>query len=416
MKIKDFTIKLFLLALLPAGIIFNAQAKNNRKAPNIAISIAANNSDNQKINHFNIGLMSNYQYLNGISINLLSDVAKYSTKGLQLSGLLNISGYTSNTAQIAGLANVTGYKANGLRLGGLMNISGNSSNGVQISGLGNISGKVQNGVAISGLINMSSKESTGLLIAGLANISGEKQNGTSLSGLLNVVGGDMKGLQLTSLLNITGKANYGCQFSAIGNVSVENKGLQIGIISNYCSINNGVQIGISNISGKPSRSLQLGLLNISNDSCNTSRQVGLVNIKPHTRTQLIISSGNINNASIAARFKNKMIYTQLGVGIIGSKITDNPSLSATYRTGLCFPIINNKLNINTDIGYSHIETLKNKNIPDRLYSIHPRMELEYSFSNKLGMFVSGGYSWTRTYKGNSSFSKDSLFEIGIILF
>lgn len=414
MKNKS-VIKIFLLVFLLAGIIFNVSA-NNKKGKNIALSITKTNDKNQKTNYFNLGIMSNYKYLNGASINILSDISQYNTKGVQLSGLVNIVGYKSNTTQIAGLANITGNKAYGIRISGLTNISGNSASGFQLSGLGNISGRYLKGVNISGLLNMSSRGNSGLLIAGLANISGKKQDGVSVSGLMNVNGEDLKGVQIASILNITGKTNYGIQFSAIGNINIENNGVQFGIISNYSASNKGLQIGLTNLSDKPSRSLQLGILNISKDSCNVSRQIGVVNIKPDTHIQIIASSGNINKANVGVRFKNKMIYTQLATGLIIGDITDKASISATYRTGLSFPIIGNRLNINTDIGYSHIETLNNNNIPSRLYSIQPRIEAEFSFSKNIGLFVSGGYSWTRTYKNNSSFSKDPLFEVGIILF
>ena len=417
MKINSTIIKLFLLVLMPAGIIFSTSAKiPKNKGKNIALSITGKNPKKQKINYLNLGIMSNYTYLEGASINLLSDFSTFSAKGFQLSGFVNITGYKSYGIQMSGLANISGYKASGLRLGGLMNISGNSFNGFQLSGLGNIAGKSQNGVSISGLINMNSKESSGLQISGLSNIIGENQKGVSVSGLMNVSGGSMKGVQVSSLLNIAGKTNYGLQLSALGNINIRNTGVQFSGLSNFSSKNEGAQIGITNISGTSAKGVQFGIINISNDSCNISRQIGLINIKPTTRTQLIVSSGNINKASVAVRFKNRMLYTQFGAGLIAGEITDNTSISVTYRTGLSLPIIKDKFNINTDIGYSHIETLNNKGIPDRLYSIQPRIGLEYSFNKKIGFFAAGGYSWTRTYKWNKAFSNNPMFELGIILF
>lgn len=417
MKIDSQITKLFLLVAISAGIVFNASAQNNtRKGRNLSIGISKTDDSKIKTNYFNIGLTSNYQFLKGASINVISDVAQFNSQGIQLSGFVNITGSKSYGLQMAGLANVTRYKAYGLRIGGLMNISGHYSSGVQISGLGNISGKSHEGLMVTGLINMSSQEASGVQIAGLSNISGNKQKGVSIAGLTNVSGSDVKGIQITSLLNIAGKSNYGVQLSALGNISIINKGLQLGLISNYSDTNSGVQLGLSNISSKSSRSLQVGILNISNDSSNVSRQIGLINFKPHTRTQLIISSGNMNKLSAAVRFKNRIIYTQLGAGLILGNLTDKASVSATYRTGLSFPVIKNRFNINTDIGYSHIETLSNRYIPERLYSLTPRVEAELSLNNNIGIFASGGYSWTRTYKGNKSFSNDTVFELGFIIF
>ena len=131
---------------------------------------------------------------------------------------------------------------------------------------------------------------------------------------------------------------------------------------------------------------------------------------------MIVSGGNIDLANVGVRFKNKMIYTQFGAGIVSGEITDKVSVSGTYRTGLSFPLVKNKLDLNTDIGYSHIETLGNTNVPDRLYSIEPRVSLEYSPLKKLGIFIAGGYSWTRTYKGNLAYSDNPLIEAGLVLF
>ena len=82
-----------------------------------------------------------------------------------------------------------------------------------------------------------------------------------------------------------------------------------------------------------------------------------------------------------------------------------------------YPILP-KLEISGDIGFQHIETMDNKNegYPARMYTLQPRINLEYSLTRHLGFFVSGGYSWTRTYQGNHLYEHKGIFEAGIVLF
>lgn len=408
--------KLFLTVLLLSGTVPVLQAQNTllKKRPNIALSIPNDwkTSSPQK-NYFNLGLMSNYQNLNGASFNIFSDIALQKTSGFQVSGLVNITGIRSSGFQVAGLANVAGIKSHGLRVAGLFNISGRSAYGFQFSGLGNISGDNLKGAMFSGLLNMSSIQMKGLMLAGLANIAGSEQRGLAIGGFMNVSSSDMKGVQFSSLMNITGNRNYGLQLSPVSNISVNNKGVQIGALANFSANNKGLQVGTVNISNKGEKGVQTGIININGDSC--ARQIGLINIKPGTRTQMIISGGNINKTNVGIRFKNKYIYTQLGAGAYYGDF-NKLAISATYRTGLSFPLVKNKLFLNTDIGYSHIETLNNKDVPDRLYAIQPKIGLEYNPLKKFGVFFSGGYSWTRTYKNGTSYSKDPIIEAGIILF
>lgn len=407
---------MFLSAIILTGTMFSpiyAQEYGLKKGRNISLSINSHKPDTRKT-YFNLGLFSNYQNLNGASINIISDVVHQRSSGLQLSGFVNIVGNRSSGMQVAGLANISGIKSHGLRIGGLFNISGRSTFGAQISGIGNLAGNNQKGLMITGLMNMGSVDMKGLMISGLANIAGNEHKGIGISGLTNVSGGDMRGVQISSLMNIAGNSNKGLQFAALSNVSVINQGVQIGAIANYSGDNKGLQLSIANVSNKCSKGVQIGILNINGDSC--ARQVGIINIKPQTRTQLIISGGNLNKANVAVRFKNKMIYTQLEAGMILGELTDKASVAGTYRTGLAFPLIKNRLHLNTDIGYSHIETLGNTNVPNRLYSIQPRIGLEYNPLKRLGVFIAGGYSWTRTYKNNQAYSKNPTVEAGLVIF
>ncbi len=409
-------IKMFLSVILLAGtIIFpvSAQDYGLKKGKSISLSIKKQ-SEKDNRTYFNLGLMSNYQNLNGTSINIISDVVHQKTAGFQASGFVNIVGNRSSGMQVAGLANISGIKSHGLRIAGLFNISGRSAYAAQISGIGNLAGINQKGFMLTGLINMSSVNAKGILISGMSNIAGNEQKGVAISGLTNVSGGNMYGAQISALMNIAGDSNKGLQLSALSNVSMKNQGLQMSCLANYSGDNKGLQLGLANVSNKCSKGVQIGILNMNGDSC--ARQVGIINLKPQTKTQVIISGGNLNKANIAVRFKNKIIYTQLEAGMILGELTDKVSVTGIYRTGLAFPLVKNKLSLNTDIGYCHIETLANKNIPDRLYAIQPRLGLEYNPLKKLGLFIAGGYSWTRTYKNNQGYSRNPIVEAGLVFF
>ena len=80
--------------------------------------------------------------------------------------------------------------------------------------------------------------------------------------------------------------------------------------------------------------------------------------------------------------------------------------------------LTDKLDLSADLGYYHIESLENKHhgYPARLYAIEPRISLEYSLTKKFGLFLAGGYGWTRTYKGNQAFDKKMVIEAGMVLF
>lgn len=410
-------ISVFLLGSLLAGTPVSAQKKEQKsvlkKGPNVSLNITSKKKFPQRT-YFNLGLFSNYPCLNGVGINAISSLQHYNAYGLQISGLTNVSGLKSTGVQISGIANVTGKRACGFIFSGLTNVTGTSAYGLSVAGLGNISGGDIKGMGIAGLVNVS-EDFRGVAIAGLANVNKDVQAGLILSGLMNVSGTSSRGVQLTSLLNVTGKSNEGWQLAGLGNVSVENKGVQSALL-NYSVENKGVQLGIGNVNTKSdARGYQIGIINVSTDS--TAHQIGCINLNPETRVQMIISGGNANKGSLSIRFKNKFTYTQIGAGAyyLG---TDRPvSVSGFYRAGV-YHSLTKKLDLSADIGYYHIESLDNKNqgIPARLYALEPRISLEYSLTKKFGLFVSGGYGWTRTYKGSHAFDQKMVIEAGMVLF
>ena len=329
-------------------------------------------------------------------------------------GLVNITGIHAEGVQLSGIANVTGRNSNGVVLSGLMNVNGGSLNGIALSGIGNMTGKNTHGLIIGGLINIANGQSGGMLLSGIANVSKQAQNGVMISGLMNASGDTVRGLQLTSLLNAAGEANNGVQLAALGNINTLNRGLQLGIC-NFSAKNKGAQIGITNLSGEGKKGLQFGFVNLSADSL--ARQIGCINITPRTQIQLLISSGNLNKANLAVRFKNRYTYTELGGGAYYFDLDHDVSASAFYRAGIYYPLLS-RLEISADAGFYHIETLDNKHkgYPARAYALQPRLNLEFRITKKLGIFASGGYAWTRPYSKGHTLDHKGTFEAGIVLF
>ena len=420
MKIQTHmkSITLFLLGVFLVGTTCPVSARKKKgihNGPNISLNIQ-NKKKRPPLTYLNFGLLSNYKQLEGFSLNAISSIVHYESKGFQTSGFLNVAGLRSSGMHIAGLANLTGRKAQGIRISGLANISGKSSYGMHVAGLGNITGENQRGFIVGGLINMSSCECSGFHVSGLANIAGDHLQGAAFSGLMNVTGKDMAGFQLTALMNVVGRDNKGFQLAGVSNVSVNNKGLQFSGLANYTETNKGMQISIANVSNHCDKGSQIGIVNICGDSC--ARQLGIINLKPNTKVQMIVSGGNANRFNVSARFVNRKVFTQLGMGLNYGDFTDKLSLSTFYRAGLIFPLLPSKLNVSGDLGFYHIETLDNKKegCPARLYALQPRISLEFHPVKRFGFFISGGYGWTRTYKGNHSSADKPVFEAGIILF
>ena len=410
---KYITIAFTSCVFICAQISAEERPQKLKKTPNIAINI----SRHKKIPHrtyLNLGLLSNFNYLNGLGVNVISSITLWNTTGLQFAGFANVTGMNVKGLQFSGIANVTGKNTYGINTSGLMNINGKNSYGILVSGLGNISGESNYGLMVSGLINMTGEKSNGIMLSGLANISGNEQRGFIRSGLANVSATSLKGLQMSALLNTAGESNCGLQLAALGNVSVKNKGMQTALF-NYAAQNNGIQIGMVNVNKEECRGVQLGIVNISKNE--KARQIGFFNIKPYTRPQLILSGGNTSKLNVLVQLKNKYTYTQVGLGTYYLGFDKKFSATGIYRIGVYHTLLP-KLEISADMGYYHIETFKNKDngYAARMYALQPRINLEYRIMKKLGIFVSGGYNWTRNYSHSGNFDKKVCFETGIVLF
>ena len=348
-------------AICTAAILMAAvclQAQNKCAGINLSVwkGISTQSLDSTQTSYVNLGFLSTINRLNGIGINVLGGVTRKEMNGMQISGLANIVGGSMQGLQLSGISNISGNNLAGLSASGLVNITGNGAKGVIISGLTSIGGDNTTGIMMSGFMNVTGETASGLQLSGLANITGEDLSGMMASGLLNVTGKNMDGIQIAGIANITANSLNGMQ-------------------------------------------------------------IGLVNMNPETKVQMLIYGGNTTLGNIGVRFKNKLFYTILGLGTYNLNLNDKISASASYRAGLSLPVTQ-KLSISGDLGYEHIETFKNKNevISKRLYALQARINVEYQITEKLGVFATGGYGWTRYYNKSHNFDKKTIVEVGLILF
>ena len=390
--------------LLSTGTFFAQALQHKKPSTGINLSlwnnISTQHCDSVSQTCLNIGIFSRLNELNGLGINIIGSAVEKNTNGIQIAGISNMSGGALKGLQIAGITNICGNNLIGASVSGLIGIANGKMQGISVSGLGNIYGHSK-GIILGGLLNFGARQASGMHFAGIGNIVGENFTGLSSSGMLSVTGKDMKGMQVSGLANITGEDMIGVQIAGIGNATG-------GTLK-------GVQLGIANMAAR-AKGIQIGLFNYYKESMN-GMQLGLVNANPHTRVQLMLFGGNATKANVGVRFKNELFYTILGGGSHYLNFSDKFSAAAFYRAGLELPLYKS-LFISGDLGYQHIETFKNKNngIPARLYALQTRVNLEYRFNNKLGLFISGGYGGSRPYNHNYTYDKGIVIESGIILF
>lgn len=315
---------------------------------------------------FNLGLVSDVGQLKGLGISLFSSRVNEDMYGVQLTG---ISSFLKG-------------KVRGMQIGGLSSIA---------------SGDFR-GVALSGMMTMSTYQMRGVQLSGMMNVQSERMNGLQLSGISNV-GVDVRGMQLSGVLNISQQ---------------QLRGVQLGC-ANYAGKLNGVQLGLLNLCGGEVKGCQIGVINYSRDT--TAYKVGLVNVTPKTRIQLMIFGGNVSKSNIAVRFKNRWNYTILGAGTHFLDLSRKFSGCLFYRNGFYYSFAK-RWEVSGDLGYFHVENFQNANTrtPESMYSLQGRINIEFKLHSKIGLFASGGYSFTRYYQKNRCFERKPIGELGLVFF
>ena len=252
----------------------------------------------------------------------------------------------------------------------------------------------------------------GLQMSPLSNIA-ENANGFQLSAFSNVAYDGMKGFQLSALNNIViGEAN-GFQLTGFTNMNVGTlKGLQIAF-RNQTDTLRGVQIGLFNyVKGEYQKGVQIGLVNVSRDT--NAKRFGLINVNPNTRIDVMGFAGTNSKANLALRFRNRSTYNIFGVGTHYMGLDKKFSGAIFYRIGQYFQLTP-KLSLSGDVGYFHIETFKehSDDSPSRLFSLEARLNLDYQFSKKWGVFGTVGIGDTRYYHHRDHFRTRMIGEVGL---
>ena len=384
-------------ALLLAAVVVFGQKEGVGINLSLWNKVATQPKESKKPVLFNLGLISNQHKLHGLGINIFGS-NNQTTKGVAISGLYNISDTISGIS-IAGLAQIIGTKSQGLTL----------------SGLTNIVGEDQLGIIGSGLVNLVGNDIKGLAVAGIINANGDDLYGVSFSGLADFTGSNTYGLSFGGLVNIIGEANNGVAIAGLVTIANQNRGLSLAGLINISEYSKGVQLSPINVSGRVD-GLQIGLFNFY-DGQGKAFQIGLINMNPNTKVQLLAYGGNRTKLNFALRFKNKHFYNILGVGSPAYlKFKDKFSASLLYRTGT-YVSLGKYIDLGADIGFQHINTVKNRDkengIPHRMYALEGRGNVEINISKRIALIGSVGYGTTRWYNKSKTFKKGMIYEAGL---
>ena len=276
--------------------------------------------------------------------------------------------------------------------------SANTMRGAQVSLISSSAHERLLGVQLSGISNYA-HSGKGVQMALFNNVAGVGFSGVQMSGVSNVALNIRKGLQMSALLNV-----------AEGDM----RGLQVAMY-NYADNMNGSQIGFINVCVHHPKGVQIGIVNISQDTI--AHKIGLVNVNPKTRIQLMAYAGNASAINTAVRFRNTSTYYILGIGTHYLGLDRHCSGALFYRIGQYFSLTP-KLSISGDAGYYHIETFQEHrpDVPERLFSLQGRLNLDYQLWHKVGLFVSTGYGNTRYYYKDRLYKHEFILEGGITLF
>ena len=260
-------------------------------------------------------------------------------------------------------------------------------------------------------LGSAANHSGGLQFSGLTNIAG-KLHGVQVAGLSNVCSSPFRGLQLASVSNVSMGVKRGTQLAALVNItSSRMRGLQVAIY-NYADTLSGSQVGFFNSCMSHPRGVQIGLVNFSRDT--VAHKVGLVNVNPKTKIDLLGYIGTSSKFNLAVRFRNRSTYNIIGFGTHYMGLDKKFSGALFYRIGQYFNV-SPHLSLSGDIGYYHIETFEqhSEDSPERLFSMQAHLNADYSINSALGLMASIGWGDTRHYYHWRHYRNRPLVEAGL---
>ena len=354
--------RLFLAVLVIMTVSVSAQ---KYRFGNIGVGVNKKTADSLLNSKFNVALFGNVDTLNGVQASVFTSVARGEMKGVNF-GMLSA---------------LTRGKASGLQVAGFVNGVDGDMRGVQWAGVSNIA-----------------KHVNGLQMAGFTNASATPMRGVQLAGLTNVSMGVEKGLQLASVANVSSSYMRGAQFA----------------IYNFADTLNGSQFGLFNACNSHPRGVQVGIINYSRDT--VAHKIGLVNVNPKTRIDMLLYGGTSTKGNIGVRFRNRSTYNILGVGTHFMGLDEKFSAALFYRIGQYFQL-SPRWSLSGDVGFYHIETFADEaaSTPERLYSLQARINADCQITPTLGAFASIGVGDTRYYHHASHYRTRAIVEAGVTL-
>ena len=258
-----------------------------------------------------------------------------------------------------------------------------SLRGVQLGAMSNIAGNMR-GVQIGGLSNIATSPFSGLQLGGISNIAMGMEHGMQLSGVLNVSSGHMRGYQMG--------------------------------IYNYADSLSGSQLGFINVARTHPKGWQVGIVNYTRDT--VAHKIGLVNINPLTQIDLMVYGGTSSKLNTALRFRNRSTYSIIGIGTHYMGLDKKFSGALQYRIGQYFRLTpDGRWSLSGDLGFAHIETFEqhSKRSPERLFSIGARLNVDYSITDRVGVFATLGYGDTRYYHHARHYRNRPIVEMGLTM-
>lgn len=361
---------------------------------------------------FGIGLVqAQNQFLNMSLLSPLGLVNDTTSRvKLNLSLLQGKVGYLKGASFAMGIQTFT-TEMNGVGFTGLLNYNKGDFKGAQFSLGPNITEGSSKGLLWSVVGNLSFGSTKGVSVSSVLNCQIGDMKGLQSSAGFNIVGGDFKGVEIGTMNVVSGDVR-GLQLSGAVNVVLDTlNGLQLSAM-NFADNLNGTQIGFLNY-GIKSKGVQLGFLNVLDSE--EGLQIGFINVKKRTRIQWMVAGGNLMTGISGARFLTDNRYSVFFVGSPIKGLDDDFSGGIGYRYGYRLNL--KVVDLSADLGWSHITSYnKSKEDYDNTYSFQIRTNIEKRLTQRISLFVTGGYYWLAdSYKGKR-FSSDALFEVGVYLF
>ncbi|MDH5716842.1 MAG: caspase family protein [Spirochaetia bacterium] len=284
----------------------------------------------------------------GGQYNVIGNIVKGKTNGLQGAAILNLNGGDFKGVQGAGTFNVSGGNFEGVQGAGLFSINKQSFKGVQGDGLFDINGGDFKGVQGAGLFSLNGENFRGIQGDGLFAINGHNFEGVQGASLFALNGNNFKGVQGTALFAINGNNFEGVQGTALFNINGSDfKGIQGSALFN---VNKGNFQGLQGSAlfnyTKENQGLQTAILNYANSADGLA--LGLINLTAKDGADVLFWADNQSVVNLGLKFNYNYIYSIIYQGLLYN-LDDSTGIGAGYLFGFHLPIF--RFFIDADMGF-----------------------------------------------------------------